>query len=235
MKSNKPLLFAVILLALGTLACSAVSSFVATPTPVPTFTPVPTSTPLPSPTPSSLFEESVFDRASCFATNKTDDVERYVENEEFHMLVKTPSIIAWTVCEGEVLSDFVLDVDATTVGGPENNAFGVVFRYNEGTDEFYNFSISADGYYVMTLDGFNYEEPQFIVDWNTSSAIKTGYQTNHLKVVAIGDTIEFYVNDQLLGEASNSALNSGSFGFFISSFDEGDVHVKFDNLTVSRP
>ncbi len=238
MKSNRAFLFVVILLALGTLACSAVSSFIATPTPVPTSTPLPTPTPLPSPTPvpsAALFEETEFDRASCFPTNSSDDVERYSENGEFHMVVKTPNIIAWSVCEGNPFDDFIFEADATTLEGPEDNAFGVVFRYNDSTDEFYNFSISADGYYVLTLDGYNYEQPQFLVDWNTSSAINTGNETNHIKVVVVGDKIEYYVNDQLLGEVTDPNLDTGNVGFFASSFDAGGVHIKFDNLTISKP
>jgi hypothetical protein len=232
MKTSRAIVLPSIILMAAMLACSAVSTFLATPTPVPTSTPIPTPTPEPS---AALLEETEFERSSCFEDGGTEDVERFVEGGQFHMKINTPNIIAWTVCDNIPFSDFVLEVDATHVEGPDANAYGIIFRYDQGTDEFYNFSIGADGYYVLSLDGLNYTEPVFIVDWDTSPEINLGKTTNHLKVVVVGDTIEYYVNDQLIGEAQDATLASGDVGFFASSFDDGGVHVSFDNLKVSQP
>ncbi len=232
MKNTRAILFPAIILTASMLACSALSNFVSTPTPMPTPTLLPSPTPIPD---AALFEETEFDRASCFEAGGTEDVERFVEGGQFHMKINSPNLIAWTVCDNKPFSDFVLEADATHVEGPDANAFGLIFRFNQSTDEFYNFSIGADGYYVLTLDGLNYTEPQFIIEWNTSPEITLGKETNHLKVVVVGDKIEYFVNDELVGEAFDATLVSGDVGFFVSSFDEGGVHVSFDNLKVSEP
>jgi hypothetical protein len=231
MKNPRMILLPAIILMAGMLACSAISGLVSTPTPA-----LPTQIPSPTADPDApLLEETEFDRSSCFEGGGTEDVERFTEGGQFHMKINSPDIIAWTVCDNHPFSDFVLEADATHVEGPDANAFGLIFRFNQSTDEFYNFSIGADGYYVLSLDGLNYTEPKFIVEWNTSPAITLGKETNHLKVVAIGDRIEYYVNDQLVGEAIDPNLVSGDVGFFVSSFDEGGVHISFDNLKVSQP
>jgi len=224
-------------LALTTLACSAVSNFIATPTPLPTFTPIPTNTPIPTPVSESLIEETEFTRDGCFGGDSSDeDVERFAEDGQFHMTVKTPNLLAWTICdEDPVEGDFVLEADITTVGGPDNNVAGLIFNYNDVSKEFYNFSIGADGYYVLTKDGLNYTEPTFLVEWDTSSAINTGKTTNHLKVEVIGSNFKYYINDTLIGEISDVSLGAGQIGFIAGTFDDGNVHVSFDNVKVSRP
>lgn len=237
MKNKSVISISLIAFALGTLACASVSSLIATPTPLPTLTPVPTNTPVPTPTSASFFEETEFTRAGCFGGDSTDDdVERFAEGGQFHMTVKTPNVIAWTICDKDIIKgDFILEADVTMVNGPDNNVFGLIFNYSESSKEFYNFSIGADGYYVLTKDGLNYTEPIFLVEWDTSSAINLGKNTNRLKLEVVGNNFKYYINDTLIGEVSDSSLGSGYIGFITGTFDEGNVHVSFDNVKVSKP
>ncbi|MBL8079445.1 MAG: hypothetical protein JNM55_15880 [Anaerolineales bacterium] len=234
MKHKNMISISLIAVTLSMLACSSVSSLIATPTPLPTFTPIPTNTPVPS---ASVFEETEFTRASCFGGDSSDeDVERFSEGGQFHMTVKTPNLLAWTICDADpIQGDYILEADVTTVDGPDNNAAGLIFNYNDNTKEFYNFAIGADGYYVMTKDGLNYTEPTFLVEWNTSSAIQTGKSTNHIKLEVIGSTFKYYVNDTLVGEVSDSSLTNGQVGFLVGTFDDANVHISFDNVKISKP
>jgi hypothetical protein len=223
MKNSKAVLFSLLLL-VTTLACSAISNFAATPTPAQ----------LPSPTPNVvLFEDSEF-TDSC-NVDSTTDVERFVENGQFNMRVLTPLYVAWSECSQVEYVDFIMEVDAAQVGGPDNNAYGVIFRYGLESEEFYSFLISGDGYYAFTLDGANHEDPEFLAEWAESSAINQGAQTNRIKIVAVGSGMKYFVNDQLLGEVQDARLVTGTLGFFTGTIDEGNVHVSFDNLKVSQP
>jgi len=230
MKNSKVLFFSVLLLVATTLACSTVSSFAATPTPVPL--PTPTLHPTPTPNP-VLFEDSEF-IDSC-NVESTTDVERFVENGQLNMRVLTPLYVAWTECTKIEYTDFIMEADATQVSGPDNNTYGINFRYGLEADEFYAFLISGDGFYVFTIDGAKREEPEFLVDWTESSAIKQGAQTNRLKVVAVGGNMKYYVNDQLLGEVQDTRFTTGTVGFFAGTLKEGGVQVSFDNLKISQP
>jgi len=233
MKITRLVSFSVLLL-VTMLACSAASNIVATPTPASTPMPDSTPTPLPSPTPNVvLFAESEF--VDACNMDSTADVERFVENGQFNMRVSTPLYVAWTECTKAEYTDFVMEVDATQISGPDNNAYGVIFRYGIGADEFYAFLISGDGLYALTVDGASRAEAEFLVPWTDSSAIKQGTQTNHMKISAAGSTIKYYINDQLLGEAQDARFSTGTVGFFAGTMGDGGVQVSFDNLTVSQP
>lgn len=91
--------------------------------------------------------------------------------------------------------DFVLDVDATKLGGPDDNGIVIVFRL---TDEgnYNRFDISSDGYYTLTMvrGGLS----RTVSDYNLSEAILMGEATNHIQVRAVGDAFSFAVNGQAL-------------------------------------
>ncbi len=180
-----------------------------------------------------LFEDSDF-LDSC-DQDSSAEVERFVENGRFMMRVISPSYVGWTECVEVEYDDFVMEVDASQVGGPDNNAYGVILRYGLEADEFYAFIISGDGYYAFTVDGAQRSEPEFLSEWAPSSAIRQGFQTNRLKVVAVGSNFKYYVNDQLLGETQDSRFTKGTVGFFAGSIGEGNVQIAFDNLKITKP
>ena len=233
MKSSKIISFSALLLA-TMLACSSTFNLTATSVPISTSTPTPLPSPTFTPTPYPiLFEDSEF-TSSCTAES-TKDVERFVENGQFNMRVLTPSFVAWTECTKDKYTDFIMEVDATQVGGPDNNAYGVIFRYVLDTKEFYAFLISGDGFYVFTVDGSDLDEPEILVKWTESPAINKGAQTNHIKVMAVGGNMKYYVNDQLLGEVQDTRFPTGTLGFFAGTLKEGGVQVSFDNLKILQP
>jgi hypothetical protein len=151
------------------------------------------------------------------------------------MRVITPSYVGWTECTENEYADFIMEVDATQTSGPDNNAYGMIFRYGLESDEFYAFMISGDGYYAFTVDGANHADPEFLSEWTESSAIKQGAQTNRLKVVALRSNMKYYVNDQLLGEVEDSRFATGTLGFFAGTIDDGNVQIAFDNLRILEP
>ncbi|MBN1430526.1 MAG: hypothetical protein JXB07_19300 [Anaerolineae bacterium] len=92
---------------------------------------------------------------------------------------------------GYTFDDFVLDVDATKLEGPDDNGIIIVFR--AANKENYNrFDISSDGYYSVSKmrEGIQ----MTVSGWNISSAIQTGGANNHIRLTAIGDTFRFEVN-----------------------------------------
>jgi hypothetical protein len=233
MRSSKIISFSVLALTIA-LACSATSNLATSPALGPTSTPIPS--PLPTPYPTSnpvLFEDSEFTN-SC-NLDSTADVKRFVENGQFVMNVVTPLFVAWTRCTQLEFANFILEVDATQIGGPDNNSYGVIFRYGLDAKEFYAFLISGDGFYVFTVDGPDRQEPELLVNWTESPAINKGAQTNHIKVVGVGESFKYYVNDQLLGEVQDARLGTGSVGFFAGTLKESGVQVSFDNLKISQP
>jgi hypothetical protein len=217
MKTSKLIPFSMLLLA-TMLACTTISNLASPPQPTPV---------------TVLFEDTEF--ADSCGAESTSEVKRFAQNGQFIMQVVNSSYVGWTECTSTEYADFILEVDATQITGPDNNAYGVILRYGLDSDEFYAFVISGDGYHAFTVDGVNHEDPEFLTEWTESSAIKQGAQTNHIKVEAVGSSMKYYVNDQLLGEVQDSRFGTGTIGFFVGTVDEGNVQVAFDNLRILQP
>jgi hypothetical protein len=227
--------------------CQAVASLLPTQTPNPTytpnptFTPYPTYTPIPSPTSTPekkvLFEENDFSSVdSCFDVNSGSGVRRFAEDGQYHIVVQDKNFYGWSICDND-LRNFVLEVDATVIEGPENNnyAYGVILREDTAGNGFYSFLLSGDGYYAFS--GIYPPNDYYpLLSWSAIREINQGKKTNHLKVVAIGDQFELYVNDKTVGLVREGTTKSGPFGFIVETFeDPGEVQVAFDNLQITEP
>ena len=148
------------------------------------------------------------------------------------LLVKVPNRLAW-VSAGREFSDFRLAVEATQVAGPDDNEYGVLVRMRDA-DHFYRFSISGDGYYLVSkYDGGAWEVLNG--DWTSSAAIHLGAVTNLLEVVCQGATMTFLVNGVTLTQVEDSSYSRGDIGLYAGSFFEPGVEIHFDNLTVTEP
>jgi hypothetical protein len=92
---------------------------------------------------------------------------------------------------GYTFDDFVLDVDAAKLDGPDDNGMIVVFRLVD-KQNYNRFDVSSDGYY--SLSKVREGVPMVISEWNASPAIQVGGASNHIHLTAIGDTFRFEVN-----------------------------------------
>ena len=148
------------------------------------------------------------------------------------LLVKVPNRLAWASA-GREFSDFRLAVEATQVAGPDDNEYGVLVRMRDA-DHFYRFSISGDGYYLVSkYDGGAWEVLNG--DWTSSAAIHLGAVTNLLEVVCRGATMTFLVNGVTLTQVEDGSYSRGDIGLYAGSFFEPGVEIHFDNLTVTEP
>ena len=148
------------------------------------------------------------------------------------LLVKVPNRLAWASA-GREFSDFRFAVEATQVAGPDDNEYGVLVRMRDA-DHFYRFSISGDGYYLVSkYDGGAWEVLNG--DWTSSAAIHLGAVTNRLEVVCRGATMTFLVNGVTLTQVEDSSYSRGDIGLYAGSFFEPGVEIHFDNLTVTEP
>lgn len=162
-------------------------------------------------------------------TDSSEDVTRRIAAGTYQLLVATPDMLAWSNADVE-FADFLLDIDATHLGGPLDNEFGVIFRYVDG-DNYYLFSISSDGYYRLQkqVDG----EWETILGWFSSEAIKVGEGSdNHITILAEGSQFTFLVNDVLLEQIEDDTFDTGGLGLAAGTFDEGDVEIAFDNVEI---
>ncbi|HEX2981365.1 MAG TPA: hypothetical protein VHO48_13945 [Anaerolineaceae bacterium] len=132
------------------------------------------------------------------------------------------------------LQDVHIEVDATMLGGPQDNDFGVICRYQD-ENNFYGMIISSDGYYGISKmkDGEHNVVSSGQLEY--SDEIRQGEATNRIGADCIGSTLRLYVNGTQLVEYTDSEYTSGDIGLMAGTFDEPGVDISFDNLVVTKP
>lgn len=227
-----------------------VAGTVTTPIPIQTRIPQATRTPTtrpttsitPSPTPtvtaqtiavSALLTRSIFDDFSDKTSgwpefSDADGEWAHYEKGEYHILTRQTGGWFTHVERPEVFSDFILEVEARQVEGPDNNAYGLMCRYKD--DSSYYILISGDGSYLVAKQARG--ESALIKDWTALPAIRRGNSTNNLKVVAEGSHIALFINDKHVASFEDTSLAEGQIGLIAGAIKEPDVHIAFDNLKV---
>jgi len=139
----------------------------------------------------------------------------------------------WLTLRGRRLGDFVLEADAIRTGQKVGFAYGLVFR-RIGRYELM-FSLSAQGKSV-TLRGISdyVPQPKGPVPGVTISRGKKALrpkagQRYRMKVECVGTRVRCYLDDELVGEATDTALLTGKVALFVHR-----AQVRFDNVRV-RP
>lgn len=179
------------------------------------------------------------------------------ENRALRISITTPKDDPFSLASPH-FSDFDLTVQARPLEGPEDNGYGVMFRVQDASN-YYQFLVSSDGFYAVqrAING----EIKLLSAWIDSPIVTTGLNVvNTLRVVAVGDRFQFYVNGQrvplcipndpaarstysldtciegtMQDTLIDSSIASGRLGVVAQSFEEPGVVVEFDNLVVLGP
>jgi hypothetical protein len=175
-----------------------------------------------------------FESDGSWGTGRSADVEGQVSDGAYELLVKSNQGI-YMATAGKTFGDGVYDVDATQLAGPLNNGYGLLFRVDEENDSFYALEVSGDGYvWIGYCEGLCRSEAIALVgrDWFRSPAVKAGLQeTNHLKVIADGARMTFYVNGLEVGRAVDDRRAEGDVAVMVEALGQPGVRVVFDNFS----
>lgn len=134
-------------------------------------------------------------------------------------------------------ADVQVEVDASKIGGPDDNDFGVICRYTSTNDKdsYYQFMASSDGYVGIM---FVTAGDQKVISADTlveSDAVRQGKATNHFRADCIGDVLTLYINDKLVATAKDSTLTGGDVGLIAGTYATPGTDILFDNFTVKEP
>jgi len=211
-------IFLILSLLFSILACEAVSSG---------------SSGSEQPSGSVLFQDDFSDPSSGWDRVNVDDGVTDYADGAYRIYVNTSDSDVWAN-PGLKFDDVYVEVDATKIGGSDDNDYGVVCRYQDG-DNFYFFVISSDGYYGV---GKVLQGEQQLIGMDSmppSEVIKKGNVTNHLRAGCVGSKLSLTINDQLLGEYDDTDFTAGDVGLVAGSFSEAGVDIHFDNFVVTKP
>ena len=171
-----------------------------------------------------------------------EDTEAKVwfEDGTYNLRVKKEEFAQHLKCEAATFRNFSLDIDATQKEGPNNNAYGVLFRYINSAN-FYWFVITGNGeIHFKKQEKGKWVNIKYISGnsgWQKCAQVKTGNSANHIRVVADRNKFTFYVNGEKVLEAKDSTFSGGSVGITVASLDaptNKGPHFVFDNLIVTK-
>jgi hypothetical protein len=151
----------------------------------------------------------------------------------YRIHVLAPNTDAWSNPRLD-LADVRVEVDVTKLGGPDNNVFGVLCRYQDARN-FYFFLASSDGYAGI---GVYKDGRRRLLSHETllpSSAIQRGQASNHLRADCEGHRLRLYVNGLLVAEAQAAEWGRGDIGLLAGSYDLPGTDVLFDNFSALQP
>lgn len=151
----------------------------------------------------------------------------------YRIHVLSPNTDAWANPNLEI-ADAQIEVDAAKVGGPDNNVFGVLCRYQDARN-FYFFLISSDGFAGIGVykDG----RRRLLSDDSLlpSSAVLQGDAWNHIRADCNQFSLSLIVNGVLVAEAQAAEWRTGDVGLIAGTYDLPGTEVLFDNFSVVRP
>ncbi len=106
------------------------------------------------------------------------------------------------------VSDFELQVDLQIISG-SNFMYGIYFRESDAGG--YYFFLDDKGNYGLNLWNAKTGEVEHKIYWVTSSVINTKV-SNTLKIMAQGNKILLYINENMVGDIIDDTLLSGQLG-----------------------
>lgn len=147
-----------------------------------------------------------------------------------------PGQIWWTN-PGRSFDDVIISAEVEHVGGPQDNAYGLICRY-QSSENFYVFLISSDGYYAIGKYQSGNEQVEYLTgegEYLEAEAINQGQGRNSLRASCIGNELTLTVNGELLETVTDPTFVTGDIGVGASTFEPGSLVVNFDNVRVLAP
>lgn len=161
-----------------------------------------------------------------------------VEIEEGVLSISTsqPGEIWWTN-PGRNFGDVIITVQARQISGPDDNAYGVICRY-QNQENFYLFLISGDGYYAIGKYQTGSEPVTYLSgdgQYQFSEIINQGVATNQIRASCVGNELSLAVNGIPLATVTDPTFVTGDIGVGVSTFQPGTAIVQFDDVRVLAP
>lgn len=220
------------------------------PPPTPTLPPPPTATPVPTitipvtpvageaitaePLPGYVVSyQDEFRGKGGWAEGSTGEVSLSYGGGGYRIAVHVLNDAAWSIRE-QPYRDLSIEVDATQVEGPRDGYYGVICRYQDGSN-FYGLIVGADGQYgIFKKAGGLLKFIQQSVE--PSPYVITGPKAiNHIRGDCVGNMLTLFVNGYQLAQVQDSDFTSGSIGLTAGTRKTPDFVAWFSNLVIWTP
>ena len=182
----------------------------------------------------ALYHDDFTDPSTGWPEDKFDNYfVGYHEPEYYHVEI-TGGNYKTTVFQPkkESFGDFTVELQvliASAKTAPEGDfRYGLAFR--RSGDQYYAFTVSprAKKWFVLKSS----PNELAVLTEGTVESLHEADTDDSLRVDAKGSDFYFHINDQLVGQVSDSDYAAGEIGFYVESFDNPNTHIHFDDLTI---
>jgi len=191
----------------------------------------PSGTPLP---PGSVLFQDDFSRLSSgWPSQHTAEAILEYRDGQYAVLVLAPDANIWST-PGLDLGSVRLEVDAQQIGGPEDNLYGLICRYQDDAN-FVFLVVSSDGFAGI---GEVRDGERRILGGGAmlpSDAIAPRGYANHLTAECLEESLRLSVNGSLAAEAAAHAAPLGDVGVIVGSYAQAGVEIVFDSFSARVP
>lgn len=163
-------------------------------------------------------------------------VDEVVQDGVLRIETNQPGLIGWTLA-GQEVDDVVISTRAQQIGGPNDNAYGIICRY-QNPDNYYVFLVSGDGHYAIGKFQSGQEGIEYLTGeglYAPSDVINTGQSINDLQASCIGNQLSLTVNGIQVDSITDPTFVIGDFGLGASTFQPGTAIIEFDNFQAISP
>lgn len=137
----------------------------------------------------------------------------------------------WSL-NNEPHQNVIVNATVRQTQGVRGASFGVICRADDAGNGYY-FLISSDGQFSISMATEAQNALVQLVSWQSSSAIKQGYQTNEIRAVCHDDYLALFINDVFIAEATDNTFSKGELGVTLAAVSE-TAWVQFDDVLI-RP
>lgn len=233
-KSVRPFALLLVPLLFATLACSALSGPQLNPATLVPEIESAIQTEVPEQVSANvLFSDDFSDVNSGWDRVQAEEGVTDYDNGQYRIFVDQSQHDYWAN-PGLSFTDVQVEADATKIGGPDDNDFGLICRYQD-VENFYAFLISSDGYYAIMKYSDGGSETLGSDGMLSTDAVSQGDTTNHIRADCVGDSLSLYANGELVHSVSDSTFASGDVGLIAGTFEDPGTDIAFDDFVVLQP
>jgi len=159
-------------------------------------------------------------------TNQGGNSTDYADGK-YRITLATPQQDIWANPYQYFDKDIIVEVDAWQNPRTVQAAYGIICGYSD-VNNFYALTIGGVGY----VEIFRYQQGKRLTLASAENQARIDPEYNHLKAECASSALQLWVNGSLVAEVEALEVPYGDVGLIVSSFDEANVEILFDNFVV---
>ncbi len=183
-----------------------------------------------------VFQDDFSTDSGAWTIGPRDSGDRAIEGGQLRITDLDTNVTTTSYLD-RTYTDLDIEFDTVLLSGSDRGWHVVYLRYQD-KDNYHGFAFHLGGkIYGFTMLNGERTEWQNIAP---SSAIRTSFGAiNHVRAIATGTTLRFYINGELVAETNQSAPMEGRVAVSVSApsgdYANGPTEIAFDNVVIRAP